>query len=373
MNGNPVTGTHRRDHKGDYRCATNEIQAMYRDASDESIDTRIHENLTVDDLFAETIGSYRRSYELHHSGHAWADLPDEEFLCRIGAAKAGSDGKVHPTSAGLLMFGEEWRIMAEFPHYFLDYRQELGADERWQGRITSQDDSWSGNVFDFYRRVFNNMKQAINVPFRLDENSERIDETEAHDALREALANCLTNADYNERRGVVFLWKEDGLCLSNPGGFRVGIEDAYVGGNSDPRNETMMKMFTLINIGERAGGGIPDMVKKWTSSGYGVPVLSEQVNPERSTILLPLVKESVGNDVGNVGNDVGNANSEAVTTAERVLRLVAGNPKISAQSIAAGLGMSKRHIERVMAGLRDEGILIREGGTRGSWVIAKNR
>ena len=142
---------------------------------------------------------------------------------------------------------------------------------------------------------------------------------------------------------------------------------------SEPRNETMMKMFTLISVGERAGGGIPNMVKKWTSSGYGAPVLSERVNPERSTILLPLVKESVGNDVGNVGNDVGNVNSEAVTTAERVLRLIAGNPKISAQSIAAGLGMSKRHIERVMAGLRDEGILIREGGTRGSWVIAKNR
>ena len=62
-----------------------------------------------------------------------------------------------------------------------------------------------------------------------------------HDALREALANCLTNADYNERRGVVFLWKEDGLHFSNPGGFRVGLEDAYIGGNSDPRNETMMK------------------------------------------------------------------------------------------------------------------------------------
>ncbi|QWT17548.1 putative DNA binding domain-containing protein [Collinsella sp. zg1085] len=288
VNGNPITGTYRRDHKGDYRCAQNEIQAMYRDASDESVDTRVHENLTVDDLSAETIGSYRRSYELHHSSHAWADLPNEEFLCRIGAAKVGDNGKVHPTSAGLLMFGEEWRIMAEFPHYFLDYRQEFGADERWQGRITSQDDSWSGNVFDFYKRVFNNMKQAINVPFKLDRNSERIDETEAHDALREAIANCLTNADYSERRGVVFLWKEDGLHFSNPGGFRVGLENAYVGGNSDPRIEMMMKMFTLISIGERAGGGIPDMVKKWTSVGYRKPMLSEQVNPERSSIFLPL-------------------------------------------------------------------------------------
>lgn len=88
------------------------------------------------------------------------------------------------------------------------------------------------------------------------------------------------------------------------------------------------------------------------------------MNPERPTILLPLVKEPVSSDVGNGGNDVGNANGKAETTEERVLHLVAGNPKISAQSIAGGLGMSKRHIERVMAGLRDEGILIREQAPR---------
>lgn len=121
VNSNPVTSTYRRDHKGDYRCASNEMQAMCRDASNESVDTCIHENLAVGDLSAETIGSYRRSYEPHHSTHAWADLPDDEFLCRIGAAKAGGDGKVHPTSAGLLMFGEEWPNHGERIRYLVKY------------------------------------------------------------------------------------------------------------------------------------------------------------------------------------------------------------------------------------------------------------
>lgn len=366
INGNPVTGTYRRDHKGDYRCASNEIQAMYRDASDESVDTRIHENLTTDDLSAETIGSYRRSYELHHSTHAWNDLPDEEFLCRIGAAKADRGGAIHPTSAGLLMFGEEWRIMAEFPHYFLDYRQELGTDERWQGRITSQDDSWSGNVFDFYRRVFNNMKQAVNVPFRLDENSQRVDETEAHDALREAIANCLTNADYNERRGVVFLWKEDGLHFSNPGGFRVGIEDAYVGGNSDPRNETMMKMFTLINIGERAGGGIPDMVKKWTSAGFGRPVLDERVNPERSSIFLPLKRE----EKSDISSFISSSNDEINLDADQitVLDIMASCPSVTYPEIAQKTGFSESKVYRIAGTLREKGAIERVGSRKtGTW------
>ena len=36
---------------------------------------------------------------------------------RIGAAGYGEDGKLHPTTAGLLMFGEEYHIVREFPEY----------------------------------------------------------------------------------------------------------------------------------------------------------------------------------------------------------------------------------------------------------------
>lgn len=125
-------------------------------------------------------------------------------------------------------------------------------------------------------------------------------------------------------------------------------------------------MFTLVNIGEHAGGGIPDMVKKWTGAGHGRPVLGEQVNPELSGISLPLAVGFGDNDAGNVGNGI-------VKTEEQVLHLIAGNPKISAQDIADRLGISRRRIERVMAALREEGILIREGGTRGRWIISRNR
>lgn len=189
--------------------------------------------------------------------------------------------------------------MGEFPHYFLDYRQETSPETRWQDRVTSQADEWPGNVFGFYRRAYDKMRQALKVPFKLDENSLRVDEASAHEAPREAIANCLTNADYNERRGVVLLWQEDGLKLSNPGGFRVSVEDAYAGGISDPRNETMMKMFALVRVGEGAGSGIPNKVKNWTDAGYGKPVLSEQVNPERSTIFLPLSGETAPDKVND--------------------------------------------------------------------------
>ena len=368
INGNPVRGTDRRDHTGDYLCGMSEIEAMYRDASNESVDLRLHENLVVGDLSAETVDSYRRSYDLHHESSAWRELSDEEFLCRIGAARMGEDGKVHPTSAGLLMFGEEWLIMGEFPHYFLDYRQETSPETRWQDRVTSQTDEWPGNVFGFYQRSYEKMRQALKVPFKLDENSLRVDETSAHEALREAIANCLTNADYNERRGVVLLWQEEGLKLSNPGGFRVSVEDAYEGGISDPRNETMMKMFALVHVGERAGSGIPNMVKNWTDAGYGKPVLSEQMNPERSTIFLPLSNETISdkaNDdsLSNGKNPVISFDlySQMSDTEKVALRLVAEQGRVTTAFLATQAGVSKLTATRTLKGLVDKGIFVWRG------------
>lgn len=212
------------------------------------------------------------------------------------------------------------------------------------------------------------------MPFRLDENSLRVDETEAHDALREAIANCLTNADYNERRGVVFLWKEDGLNLSNPGGFRVGIEEAYIGGNSDPRNETMMKMFTLINIGERARGGIPDMVKKWTEAGYGKPALSERVNPERSSIFLPLEADKDSDNFeraksmnsnflahGDVSALLPDSDTQLGDNERLAFRLAIEQGRVTTAMLSENAGVSKLTANRTLKRLADIEVLTWRG------------
>ena len=134
----------------------------------------------------------------------------------------------------------------------MDYRQQTSFDERWQDRVVSQGGDWTGNLYDFYFRVYSLMRQALKTPFRL-EGILRVDDTPAHKALREALANCLTNASFSERRGVVCLWTENALVLKNPGDFRMDLGQALKGGISDPRNANLLKMFSFIDIGERAG------------------------------------------------------------------------------------------------------------------------
>ena len=98
------------------------------------------------------------------------------------------------------MFGNEYDIVREFNAYFLDYQEQYDADTRWTDRIISSSGDWSGNVYDFYFRVYNKLIQDIKVPFKMDGGT-RIDDTPVHQALREALANCLVNADYYGRQG----------------------------------------------------------------------------------------------------------------------------------------------------------------------------
>lgn len=149
------------------------------------------------------------------------------------------------------------------------------------------------------------MSKALDVPFQLDGNTRRVDETPAHEALREAIVNAISNADFGSSRGVVFRWTVEGIELINPGCFRVGVEQAYIGGTSDARNKTILKMFSLIKVGERAGSGVPNMVDQWMSCGYGRPRLSEEFDPEVSTTFLPLSEFTAGEPESKSAVNVG--------------------------------------------------------------------
>lgn len=138
INNNPYTGTFRRNFEGDYHCAKREVvNAMIRDAAEEACDSRIVEDFSINELNQETIVSYRRSHKLYSPGHPWEKLPDDQYLVMIGAAVRKA-GKILPTAAGLLMFGNEYQIVREFPEYFLDYRAyDHTSDNDWIGRIYS--------------------------------------------------------------------------------------------------------------------------------------------------------------------------------------------------------------------------------------------
>ena len=152
IDGNPLN-SYRRNGEGDYKCTDEELKAMYRDASVRTQDMLVLDNFGMDVINAESLRSYRQRMRLSRPGHVWDTLEDEEFLIKLGASGIGEDGKRHPTSAGLLMFGNEYDIVREYPNYFLDYREEYDDVHRWTDRFVTSSGDWRATAYASHFRA----------------------------------------------------------------------------------------------------------------------------------------------------------------------------------------------------------------------------
>ena len=314
-------GSFKRNHKGDYHCTKEEVKAMLRDQSDTSADSLILDNLPLSVLNPDSINSYRIKFRGIRQNHFWNNLKIDEFLMKIGAARISeTDGRIHPTLGGLIFFGNYIDIMNELPYYFLDYREKDLSNKRWIDRVCSSDPDWSGNVYDFYFRIYNRLTSDVKTPFELDRNGVRVEETAVHKALRECLANALVHADYYGRQGVVVEKIFTHITFANPGTFRIDVNEAIAGGISDTRNTRIFNMFSLINIGERSGTGLCDIFNVWKEYGYPEPEIIESISPDRVTISVNLESSFIASseNVANSGENVANSEKKVTNSEENV-------------------------------------------------------
>ena len=385
IGGDIFSGTYKRNSSGDYHCTKDEVRSMLRDQGSQTVDTKILTGMNLSVLNPESILAFRMNHRNTQLNHPWSNLTDEEFLIRIGAAAiSDTDGKAHPTGAGLLMFGNEYEIVREYPDYFLDFREMVNDITEWTDRIWSTSGDWSGNVFDFYRRIVTRIVQDLKVPFRL-EGLYRIDDTPQHKAVREALVN----ADYYGRGGVVVRKHRDRLVFENPGTIRIGKALMLEGGHSDPRNSVVIKMFSMLHIGERAGSGIHRIISAWSAAGYDAPLITERIgNFERTTLTLPLtlaakstqesakstqkrgvLKTSEGTlKKGVLKNDP----VKFGKTATAIINAIIVQPTVTREMLAEQLKVSLSTIKKHLKRFKDLGLIERIGPDKGGhWKVKK--
>lgn len=284
---NPMKGTYKRDYEGDFLCTEEAVRAMFADQRDVSGDVEVLDEFGLDVFNQDTIKGYRIIFEQLHNGHPWNALENDEFLMKLRAAAKNKNGTLSPTIAGLLFFGEAYHITEVFPNYFLDYREECDDKAvRWLFRTHSNEGDWSGNIYDFFCKVRTRMDDDIAVPFANRRDGYRIDRVDVHDALEEALANALAHANYYGRRGILVVKKGKELSISNPGTIRVTKEEFYAGGNSDPRNPNILKMFGFVNVGERAGSGVDKIMTAWAEQNWKKPEFDFSERNDRVTLKL---------------------------------------------------------------------------------------
>lgn len=353
------------------------MRRMFAEQVEDSRDSRILPGFGLDDLDSASLQAYRNMFVLQKPDHPWNAPDDQGFLRLIGGwRKDRHTGKQGLTLAGLLMFGQWQSISEAAPLYFLDYQEQddrPSNDTRWLDRVVP-DGTWSGNLFDFFRKVSRKLVADLKVPFMLKDGF-RQDDTPLHQALREALVNTLVHADYSDRASVRVIKRPSGFEFRNPGLLRVPAKAALQGGESDCRNRTLQQMFLMINLGERAGSGLPKIRQAWLDAG-GQLELSDSFEPYDQT-LLRMEWHAAGTKVPEQTSEISSEITSEITsekspddTATRILALLRSDPSLSARKLAMQLQLSARAVELQLAKLKTSGQLQRVGSARGGhWRV----
>lgn len=224
----------------------------------------------IEAIDINTLKAYREAFASFHPDSEMNKLDDLSFLTRIGAFVRDKDGKEGLTNGAILFFGKWENIIRIYPGYFLDYRYYDHASERWAKRFSSDDFSFAGNAYSFYLKVRELSATHLPNPFKRDKDGvTNIDGRDILEAVMEAVVNALSNAAYSLSYGVRVIQTPNSLLISNPGDIPVGETQAIRGGESFPRNTSILLFFRAIGKAERTGFGVPKIYE--VSKRYGYP------------------------------------------------------------------------------------------------------
>lgn len=251
--------TYIRKNEGDFLATDEELRRFIRNAHD-NIDSELLENYTLEDLDEGSILEFKNILNIRDSSKQYLQMDNLKFLTEMDVFQIDRNDQRRPklTLAGLLFLGKLPAIMQRLPHFHLDYVNKRGQDiDRWKDRVSTGDLNYPNlNLFQYYNIVLEKLKLTVEDTFELDEKSIRKSPVELIVALREALANMVIHADYlDSETNIKVVVDNFYYTFLNPGTMKISTEQFFVGGQSKPRNSTLVLYFRRMGACEREGSG----------------------------------------------------------------------------------------------------------------------
>ena len=368
INGNPISGSYKRNHEGDYHCKEAEVRAMFRDSSDDGIDGGLLDGYTMEDIDPETLRAYRIRFATWNPDHVWNKDDDKTFLRNLGGYVIDRRTKAEGlTPAGLLMFGKGLPIRERFDNIRMDYFDRTGiiGDSRWSDRLT-YDGTWENNLCNFLWMVAPKLTRDIKKPFRL-EGMTRIDDTPVHKAIREGMINMLIHSDYMIT-GILKVEKEDrGFSFSNPGSLKLPIRRIYEGGNSKARNPRIQTMLRMIGYGDNAGSGFPTILDACRNEKWREPDLYDDPELQQVELKLYTIALMPEECTEYLVNLLGEHTYKHLSSEEQIILGTAYlEESVSNMRLQQMFDLHPTDIGRILGGLVDKGMLVSDW--KGRWT-----
>lgn len=132
-------------------------------------------------------------------------------------------------------------------------------------------------------------------------------------------------------------------------------------------HKALMKMFNLINIGERAGSGVPNIFNVWADEGWEEPVIEERFDPDRTVLSLSFVKKEK-EEVKLLDKKISEIKSEPIV---KIMEYLEQNDEITTAKGVEITGKSEAQVRRYLKSLCNVGIMQSTKTTKGNVYIKK--
>ncbi|MGI6137599.1 MAG: RNA-binding domain-containing protein [Candidatus Hydrogenedentales bacterium] len=191
------------------------------------------------------------------------ELDDEELDKALQLTTSAGDAIV-PTLTGMLLIGKKDRLKDLVP-------TAGSAIQVFKGTTIIVNESFMLPLLAAFETISKYM-DAWNRSEEMEIGLFRITIRDIHqDAFREALVNAYCHRDYSKMGRVRLQLNDEGLTLSNPGGFVEGINiKNLLEAEPQGRNPVLADALKRIGLAERTGRGI-DRIFEW-SLRYGRPL-----------------------------------------------------------------------------------------------------
>ncbi|MGI6681741.1 MAG: RNA-binding domain-containing protein [Myxococcota bacterium] len=305
---------------------------------------------------------------------------DTEYMLKKKSSSAGltfRELKIYYTEKGYHLddrsFESNLKLKTEEGHYNL--LAELLADRnnipfifvKFAGKnkaaISERSDYGYGCLLTTYAKIKTRL-QAENICIS-DTTVRPREDTYLFDfgSVNEAVINCLVHNDWTITEPQISMFN-DRIEVFSHGGLPNGMtEKLFFEGVSKPRNETLMRIFLMMNLTEHTGHGIPTIVEQ-----YGKDVF--EIDDRYIRCVIPFNK-NVLSKIGNNYNEIENK-QKLTKTEKRVLALLVEDADLIADEMADEIGVTVRTIQRAYSSLQKNGYIQRIGSKRnGKWIVLK--
>ena len=279
------------------------------------------------------------------------------------------------------------RAASDLPGYFLDYRERLSNETRWNDRETVRT-----NLIEAFDALMAFGAKHLDDKFYL-EGVQRV--SVRGKILREVIANSLMHREFSSSMTARLIIERDRLFADNAN--RAAAHGIITPENVRPvsKNPIIAAFFKEIGRADELGSGTRNLYHYTRLYSGTDPIIDEE---DAFSVTVPLnddyspeVGEGVlGNDItqasigggtanGTVNdtvngtvNKIAELNKAGPTLADKIIEAITANSRITYDVLSAAVGMSRRTISREVKALLQQGKICRIGSDKtGHWEVVK--